>query len=85
MNGFDDWLGDPHVVATGGAVVVAQPGMGQFHAPRTPGVAAASDAALSSAPRIGEHGREILEGLGWDPAMIAGLAAAGALILPEPA
>jgi crotonobetainyl-CoA:carnitine CoA-transferase CaiB-like acyl-CoA transferase len=83
VNGFDDWLADPHVVATGGAVAVAQPGMGEFRVSRTPGVAAAADAALSPAPRIGEHGREILEGLGWDPAAVAGLASAGALKLPE--
>jgi crotonobetainyl-CoA:carnitine CoA-transferase CaiB-like acyl-CoA transferase len=37
VNGFDDWLADPHIVATGGAVAVEQPEMGQFPTPRTPG------------------------------------------------
>ena len=83
VNGFDDWLADPHVVATGGAVAVDQPGMGCFATPRTPGIAAAADAALAPAPRIGEHGEAILAGLGLDPAAIAWLRAEGALFLPE--
>jgi crotonobetainyl-CoA:carnitine CoA-transferase CaiB-like acyl-CoA transferase len=85
INGFDDWLADPHIVATGAAVAVTQPGMGQFRTPRTPGVSAAADAALPPAPSIGEHGREILEELGFDAAAIARLAAEGALRLPETA
>src|SRR6516225_5772589 len=46
INGFDDWLADPHILATGGAVSVVQPGMGEFYTPRTPGVTAAAEAAL---------------------------------------
>jgi len=82
INGFDEWLADPHVVATGGAVALPQPGMGLFHAARTPGVPAETDAAMPPAPAIGEHGREILAELGLDEARIAGLAADGALLLP---
>ena len=82
INGFDEWLADPHVVATGGAVALPQPGMGLFHAARTPGVSAETDAAMPPAPAIGEHGREILAELGLDEARIAGLAADGALLLP---
>ncbi len=83
VNGFDDWLADPHIVATGGAVAVDQPGMGRFPTPRTPGVPPSADAALSPAPRLGEHGRAILAELGFDRAAIAGLAAEGVLGLPE--
>jgi crotonobetainyl-CoA:carnitine CoA-transferase CaiB-like acyl-CoA transferase len=83
INGFDDWLADPHIVATGGAVAVDHPGMGQFRTPRTPGVSAAADAAMTPAPDIGEHGREILAGLGIDAAAIARLAAERVLRLPE--
>jgi crotonobetainyl-CoA:carnitine CoA-transferase CaiB-like acyl-CoA transferase len=83
INGFDDWLADPHIAATDGAVPVAQPGMGEFRTPRTPGVPFAVDAAMTPAPAIGEHGREILGGLGFDAAAIAGLAAEGVLRLPE--
>jgi crotonobetainyl-CoA:carnitine CoA-transferase CaiB-like acyl-CoA transferase len=85
VNGFDDWLADPHIIATGGAVAVNQPGMGQFPTPRTPGLSAAADKALSPAPRIGEHGRAILAELGLDDGTVARLAAAGALHLPEQA
>ncbi len=83
VNGFDDWLADPHIVATAGAVAIEQPGMGQFRTPRTPGLSAAADAALAPAPRIGEHGRAILTDLGLDDAAVGRLAAKGALRLPE--
>ncbi|HTZ37790.1 MAG TPA: CoA transferase [Stellaceae bacterium] len=82
INGFDDWLADPHVVATGGAVAVAPGDMPRFKVPRTPGASAAADAALPPAPRIGEHGRAILADIGLDAAAIARLAAEGALMLP---
>ncbi len=82
INGFDDWLADPHIVATGGAVSVAPGDMPAFKVPRTPGISAEADAALSPAPRIGEHGRAILTGLGVDDAAQARLAAEGVVRLP---
>jgi len=82
VNGFEDWLADPHIVATGGAVTVEQPEMGQFPTPRTPGIPFAVDAALPPAPRIGEHGAAILAEIGIDPAMIAGLCAENILLVP---
>jgi crotonobetainyl-CoA:carnitine CoA-transferase CaiB-like acyl-CoA transferase len=83
VNGFDDWLADPHIVATGGAVRVEQPEMGQFPTPRTPGIALAVDAAMTPAPRIGEHGAAILAEIGIDPAAIARLCAENVLRIPE--
>ena len=83
VNGFDDWLADPHIVATGGAVRVDQPEMGQFPTPRTPGIPLAVDAALPPAPRIGEHGAAILAEIGIDPAAIASLCAENILLIPE--
>jgi crotonobetainyl-CoA:carnitine CoA-transferase CaiB-like acyl-CoA transferase len=82
INGFDDWLADPHIVATGGAVTVQPGDMPAFRVPRTPGVSAAADAALSPAPRIGEHGRAILAELGFDEEGIARLTAEGTVLLP---
>ncbi len=82
INGFDDWLADPHVTATGGAVAVEPVDMPAFKVPRTPGISAAVDAALSPAPHIGEHGRAILGELGLDEAAIARLAAENAVLLP---
>jgi crotonobetainyl-CoA:carnitine CoA-transferase CaiB-like acyl-CoA transferase len=83
INGFDDWLEDPHIAATSGAVVVVQPGMGEFRAPRTPGVSAVAEAALQPSPGIGEHGRAILAELGVSDEAIGCLAAEGVLRLPE--
>jgi crotonobetainyl-CoA:carnitine CoA-transferase CaiB-like acyl-CoA transferase len=83
INGFDDWLADPHIGATSGAVAVVQPGMGEFYTPRTPGVTAAAEAALRPAPGIGEHGRAILAELGITDEAIGRLAAERVLRLPE--
>jgi crotonobetainyl-CoA:carnitine CoA-transferase CaiB-like acyl-CoA transferase len=88
INGFEDWLADPHIVATGGVVRVDQTGMGRMgrlHTPRTPGISLAVDAAMTPAPHIGEHGSAILAELGIDPATIARLRAENLLLLPEAA
>ena len=82
INGFDDWLADPHIVATDGAVAVEPVGMPAFKVPRTPGISAAADAALSPAPHTGEHGRAILAELGYDDAAIARLAAENVVAFP---
>lgn len=82
INGFDDWLADPHVVATGGAIPVAPDDMPAFKVPRTPGISAAADAALPPAPHIGEHGRAVLAGLGLGEGEIARLVAENVLVLP---
>jgi crotonobetainyl-CoA:carnitine CoA-transferase CaiB-like acyl-CoA transferase len=82
INGFDDWLADPHIVATGGAVAVTPGDMPAFKVPRTPGISPEADAALSAAPRVGEHGRAILAGLGLKAATQARLATEGAVRLP---
>jgi crotonobetainyl-CoA:carnitine CoA-transferase CaiB-like acyl-CoA transferase len=82
INGFDDWLADPHIVATGGAVAVEPADMPAFKVPRTPGIPGAVDAALSPAPRIGEHSRAILAELGFNEDAIARLVAERVVLLP---
>jgi crotonobetainyl-CoA:carnitine CoA-transferase CaiB-like acyl-CoA transferase len=82
INGFDDWLADPHIIATGGAVAVEPADMPAFKVPRTPGVSAATDTALSPAPHLGEHGHAILSDLGYDDAAIARLVAEETVVLP---
>ncbi|HTQ34777.1 MAG TPA: CoA transferase [Stellaceae bacterium] len=82
INGFDDWLADPHVVATGGAVDITPADMPAFKVPRTPGVPPEIDTVLSPAPRLGEHGRTILAELGFDDAAMARLAAENVVVLP---
>jgi crotonobetainyl-CoA:carnitine CoA-transferase CaiB-like acyl-CoA transferase len=83
VNGFDDWLTDPHIVATGGAVSVEQPEMGQFPTPRTPGIPRGVEAALSPVLCIGEHGAAILAEIGIDPAAIARLGTENILLIPK--
>jgi crotonobetainyl-CoA:carnitine CoA-transferase CaiB-like acyl-CoA transferase len=82
INGFDDWLADPHIIATGGAVTVAPGDMPGFKVPRTPGISPEVDAALAPAPHIGEHGRAILAELGYDGAAIGRLVAEQVVALP---
>lgn len=82
INGFDDWLADPHIVATSGAVAVAPGDMPAFKVPRTPGISPAADAALAPAPHIGEHGRAILTELGYDDAAVARLSAEKVVAFP---
>jgi len=57
--------------------------MGQFPAPRTPGIPLAVDAALPPAPRIGEDGAAILAEIGIDPGAIASLCAEKILLIRE--
>jgi len=83
VNGFDDWLADPHVVATGGAVRIEQPGVGQFPTPRTPGIPHAVDAVMAPAPRIGEHSAAILAEIGFNAAATARLRSDNILFIPE--
>ncbi|HEY1795541.1 MAG TPA: CoA transferase [Stellaceae bacterium] len=82
VNGFDDWLADPHVVATGAAVDIAPVDMPAFKVPRTPGVSPEADRALGPAPHVGEHSKAILAGLGMAADRIAALAAERAIGLP---
>jgi crotonobetainyl-CoA:carnitine CoA-transferase CaiB-like acyl-CoA transferase len=77
VSGFDDWLADPHVVATGGAVTVAPRDMPAFKVPRTPGVSPEADRALTPAPHVGEHSRTILAELGVSDERITELAVEG--------
>jgi crotonobetainyl-CoA:carnitine CoA-transferase CaiB-like acyl-CoA transferase len=84
INGFDDWLTDPHVVATGGAVAIRPSDMTAFSAPRTPGVPIATEITLSPAPALGEHGRDVLTELGHGAGEIDRLAGKGVIYLREP-
>jgi len=82
INGFDDWLADPHIVATAGAVTVAPGNMPAFKVPRTPGISPEVDAALAPAPHIGEHGRAILRELGHGEEALTRLVAEQVVVLP---
>jgi crotonobetainyl-CoA:carnitine CoA-transferase CaiB-like acyl-CoA transferase len=74
VNSIGDWLGHEHVKAVGAAVPI---GVDQFHAARTPGAPAESDAALAPPPAAGQHTREILAECGLAAAEIDRLFAGG--------
>ncbi len=61
---YQDWYADPHVVAVGGASVLNQPGLGELRMPRTPGAPPSTEAALTPAPRNGQHSAEVLADFG---------------------
>src|SRR5260370_13175368 len=50
INSFGDWLADPHIAATGGAVRRDQPGKGLFQKPRTPGISPPGADPVTTAP-----------------------------------
>lgn len=81
---LNDWLVHPHVEAVDAAPAAAQAGVGPSPLARVPG-APLAPSEIADAPGIGEHGREILAGLGYDDAAIEALAAEGALLLKEAA
>lgn len=71
------------IVARGLIEELDQPTVGRVRQPRPAARFETHAAALTTgAPRVGEHGREVLAGLGWSAEDIDAMAAAGALRLP---
>ena len=84
VNDFGDWLADPHVREVGKVTLLDQPDAGTIPVPDVPGTTAPEGGeAPLVAPAIGEHGREILAGLGIEDAEIARLAEAGTVRFPD--
>jgi len=77
---YGDWLADGHVVATTAFQMMNQPGMGQVPLAQIPGtVPIDPDDPNQRAPDLGQHSRQILDGLGYDDDRIAALMAEGAV------
>lgn len=83
INSTDDWLNDPHTIETGMAPAVEQPGIGAIPFPTVPGTTPRDAVTDQLFPAIGEHGREVLTGLGMDTAAIDALVAQGAVHLQD--
>jgi crotonobetainyl-CoA:carnitine CoA-transferase CaiB-like acyl-CoA transferase len=85
VNALADLPNDPHLAAIGFFRHVNHPTEGAIVMPDVPLRFSDSPAEISRLPPgFGEHGREILSELGLTSESIDALAAAGALVLPEP-
>ena len=85
INEITDWLEDSHVQAIDAAPRAAQNVVGTVPVPRIPGMTDAAFANLTPAtPAIGEHGRDILAGLGYSAEQVEALIASGVLHVTEP-
>lgn len=81
VNTLDRVRDDPQIEALGGMLTVDQPGVGQIElAHQALWFDGERAEAEGPAPRLGEHGREVLEAAGMSADEIEALAAAGALI-----
>ncbi|MCD2195322.1 CoA transferase [Actinomycetospora endophytica] len=68
----DDLLDDPHLAAVGLFEPLEHPSEGRLVLPRLPVIVdGASAPPVRGAPRLGEHGAEVLAEAGWDAAEIA--------------
>lgn len=82
INEITDWLEDAHVKAVGAAPTAAQNVVGAVPVPRIPGMTPAAFENLTPAtPGIGEHGREVLAGIGYSDGQIEALIESGVLHL----
>lgn len=78
--GLDEVLADPHLAATGLLERVEHPSEGGLDLPRLPvTIDGAAAAPVRGAPRLGEHGAEVLREAGFADARIEALQRAGTL------
>jgi len=77
-----DWLEDPHTKETNMAPEITHPGAGTVPYPTVPGTQPRPQNGVAILPAIGEHGREVLGGLGYDSDAIERIIDAGAMTLP---
>ena len=76
-------IDDPQVVHNRALVEIDHGDIGRVRVARAAARFGETDAPVPGpAPHLGEHGRQVLEQLGYDPERIAALQAAGAVRLP---
>lgn len=80
VRSLDDLLDDPHLAAVGLLEPVDHPSEGPLRLPRLPVVTDGAPAPpVRGAPRLGQHGAEVLAEAGYDEATVARLVADGVL------
>ena len=83
VKSLDEVLADPHLDAIGFFKHMQHPTEGELVMPDVPVRFADTPAAIDRLPpRLGEHGREILQEIGMRPDEIEALAASGGVVLP---
>jgi crotonobetainyl-CoA:carnitine CoA-transferase CaiB-like acyl-CoA transferase len=83
VNSLEQVMDDPHLDAIGFFRRMQHPTEGEVVMPDVPVRFAETPAAIGRLPpRLGEHGREILQEIGMRPDEIEKLAASGGLVMP---
>lgn len=75
VNDIEEMIADPQVQEQGSVVVRQHPEMGRYYLPGIVPKFSRTSAAMTNAPRLGEHTSEILVELGYTPAEIEELRA----------
>jgi crotonobetainyl-CoA:carnitine CoA-transferase CaiB-like acyl-CoA transferase len=84
VNSLDQVMDDPHLDAIGFFRRMRHPTEGELVVPDVPVQFAQTPAAIDRLPpRLGEHGREILQEIGMAPGEIERLAASGGVVIPS--
>lgn len=85
VNEHDDVITDPQVLHSESLAEVDHGPLGRVRLARAPARFGAGPRPVPApAPMLGEHGREILQSLGYDDARIGSLSACGAVSLGDP-
>jgi len=83
VNGYAEFLADPHVAATGTVAWIDHPEIGRVPMAGIPAAALPGQGAPAICPAIGEHSRAVLGELGLDAAAIEALIRAGVVTEPQ--
>jgi crotonobetainyl-CoA:carnitine CoA-transferase CaiB-like acyl-CoA transferase len=85
VNSYADLLADPQFQAARGVTWIEQANVGRVPVAGIPAAPRAGEGAPSQAPSIGEHSREVLAELRYDPEVIDALIETGVIVVPKAA
>jgi crotonobetainyl-CoA:carnitine CoA-transferase CaiB-like acyl-CoA transferase len=83
VNSYADLLADPQFQAARGVTWIEQANVGRVPVAGIPAAPRAGEGAPSQAPSIGEHSREVLAELRYDPEVIDALIETGVIVVPK--